>query len=426
MALALSSDGGGSLVRGIALSKTGFIVGVLLLAALLPQLPPVFGRSEFHINIFFLIVAITIICLWRAHIPVRYVAVSGAYFFVLQLLLLLSYVAGVEGMESLAEIPSLLRPSMLFIVTLSFSILMMHDNAFEACIKASVVLTVLSFFYAILEVFAFDAMSPLFHLLYRLPDKKNIDGVSVSFFTLPYYAAYVHSILMLFVLAGLSLRPGFFLAVVLIMSVLNVVLTQSKMGIFVVFLSLFLYWFLSVRAGWRAIVACIGIVFFSASVYFLYDLIKYLNEAIGGNFAYTTLMILERPDEAGNLAERNRQVVHTFHLLESGGWLIGVGLGKGVLIESWIAYVPYRYGMLGFGFFVLFYLVISFIAFGKSCNLRSQSDRIMARVIAVWAFAIFFTQLSSLSMEMSKSAVYTALMLGMTSVLFLKKISGEK
>lgn len=408
-------------MKGLALTKPAFLIGMLLLAAFLPQFPPIFGRSEIHVNVFFLCAASLVIILWVSSLPRRYLIIAGAYFGVLQILLLLSYIMGSEGISSLGELPSLLRPLMLFIITLSFSILLHHDRAYDACISASIFLTIVSFFYAMFEVFAFDLVSGVIHLLYRLPDKSHIDGVSVSFFTLPYYAAYVHSILMLFVLAGLSLRPSIFLGVVFIMSVINIVLTQSKTGIFVIFLSLFLYWFASVSLKQRFLVMLLAIAVCAAMMHFLYDIVKYLNKGIGGNFAYTTLMMLDRPDEVGNLAERNRQVAQTFDALEESGWFFGVGVGKGVLIESWIAYVPYRYGLLGMVLFTLFYLFVSMRSLYQGARLNVRADKVMARVVGVWSISIFFSQLSALSMEVSKASVYTALMLALASSLMIKK-----
>ena len=409
------------MIAQLSIARPGFLIALMLLAALIPQLPPVFYRSEFHINIAFVFFALLIIAVWARFLPLKNIAIVALYFLVLQLLLLLSYVVGSEGMSSLGELPSLLRPAFLFIITTAFAILLSHKNSFGACIQASKILIVISFFYACLEVFAFDSVAGLIHAIYRLPDKKNIDGVSVSFFTLPYYAAYVHSILMLFILAALSVRVSIVNIVIFSMAVINIILTQSKTGIFVVFVTIFLFWFISVSFKWKVIVATIAMVVLCCVVFFLYDFVKYLNDSIGGNFAYTTMLILEKPDEAGNLAERNNQAADTFHLLSMSGWLIGIGLGKGVLIESWVAYIPYRYGMLGFVFFILFYLLISVRAFFQAAILESREDILKSRVLGIWSLCIFFTQLSSLSMEMSKASIYTCLMLAMASGSLLKR-----
>lgn len=395
---------------------------MLLVATFTPQLPPVFGRSEFHINILAFCLACIGFFVWHRNFPGRKSIILIVYFSVFQILLIFSSLFGPEGLSNFNEMPSLFRPVMLFVVAALFVLLINESDAFETCMSVSIALTLISFFYAILEVFAFSSFSPLMHAFYRLSDKSNIDGVSVSFFTLPYYAAYVHSILLLFVLCALSYKRTFFRFLVLLMSLSNIVLTQSKTGIFVAFLSLFMYWFMSADKRARWFVALFGSALCSVIMYFMYDAIKFLSDAVGGNFAYSTMLILERPEEAGNLVERTRQVSETFELLWSGNLFIGIGLGKGLTIESWLAYVPYRYGVIGLVFFVGFYLLVGIRSLYLSLNIEDLSSRLIARAVGIWAICLFFTQLSSLSMEVSKASIFTGLMLAFASTISIKRV----
>lgn len=405
------------------ISKRRYLAVFILVAALFPQLPPIFGRSEFHINIIALLLSAAAIFFFGARVDLKKLYVFLCYFLTLQLLLLLSYFFGEEGLNGLSDIPSLLRPIMLLVLTLGFSILLSDRQSFELCISIVCILTVISFIYALIEVFAFSSAAPIMYFFYRWEDKTNIEGASVSFFSLPYYAAYVHSILMLFILAGLSLRPSVTRYIILVMAIVNIMLTQSKTGIFVSFVALFMYWYVSVGPRARLFVVTIAVFFCVAVVYYLYDFVSFLYDAIGGNFAYTTLLILERPEEAGNLAERLNQVGTTLTLLGNGGWLVGLGLGKGLTLESWLAYVPYRYGGLGLLFFFIFYVFVTVRSIYLSFYLSDKHLIIIARIVAIWAFCLFFTQLSSLSMETSKSSIFTALMLALTSNVLVQRKS---
>ncbi|WP_394200990.1 O-antigen ligase family protein [Marinagarivorans algicola] len=401
------------------LNKSHILAAMLLLAVFIPQLPPVFARSEMHINLIGFVVSCGVLAFWGNKFNIIRFYIALFYYSFFQGLLLLAYLFGPEGFGGLTDLPSLFRPLMLLVMCAAFSVLLEGQRSIQMLYRVFTYITVISFGYAVLEVFFFSLVSPIIHIFYRLPDKNNIDGVSVSFFTLPYYAAYVHSILLLFMLSRYSKEKSVTAVILVLMSLINIILTQSKTGIFVAIATLFIFWFMRASRAGRIWVFILTVVTFITSVYFLYDFIKYLNDSIGGNFAYTTMVMLESPDEAGNLAERSNQVARTFELLMANNPLLGVGLGKGETIESWLAYIPYRYGGLGLMLFVFFYIALTLRCFILFFSVGNKETKELLMIVCIWSFCLFFTQLSSLSIEISKAAYFSALMIAIASKLVI-------
>ncbi|MFY8327048.1 hypothetical protein [Pseudoalteromonas sp. ZZD1] len=389
----------------------------ILLILLLPQLPVIFQRSELHINIFALSLSILALLLYRTKIEKKSYIIPLLYFISMQLFLFFSSWFGTEGFSSFGEIPSYFRPTMLLIITLGFlSMIKDLNSLFANLVRVAKIITVAIFIYSICEVFFFSLFSKVMFVFYRLEDKSNIDGVAVSFFTLPYYSAYIMCTLFPLLLSNYEKNKGYSYLYCL-MLIASVFLTQSKMGVFLLIGIVFLYWFISVSLKKKIFVLIFFSVFLVALLLSLKAFVAYLNETVGGNFARTLHLMLSNTDQAHNLLERLDDIVETYQAISQHNYLVGIGLGKGETIEIWIAMVMYRYGLIGLLFFIVFFLIVGFktMFMAMRKGFYSFEERSLFKFVCIWALTIYISQLSGLMLEMSKGGVLSCLMFAVAS-----------
>lgn len=390
---------------------------LLLFILLFPQLPVIFQRSELHINIVAISLSVLVLLIYRTKLEKELYIIPLVYFLSMQCFLFLSSWLGTEIFTSFSEIPSYFRPTMLLVVTLGFLSMMKNvDSLYHSLVRLAKILTVAIFIYSILEVFLFSYFSKIMFIFYRLEDKSNIDGVAVSFFTLPYYSAYIMCTLFPLLLSNYEKNKGrsFFY---ILMLVISVVLTQSKMGIFLLIGIVFLYWFISVSLKKKVVVLFFFGFFAIAMVLSLQEFVAYLNATVGGNFARTLHLMLSNTDQAYNLLERLDDIVETYQAISKHNFFVGIGLGKGETIEVWIAMIMYRYGLTGLLFFIMFFLIIGIKAMLMAMKINSYSyeKQSLLKFVSIWALTIYISQLSGLMIEMSKGGVLSCLMFAVAS-----------
>ncbi len=404
--------------------KQLYLSFLLTLAVFLPQIPPLFGRSEIHINLILTFCTIMTLLIFKVRLKINELLLLIIYYSIFQLLLLISYFFGSDEFGGFSDIMSLYRPIMLFF--LSLGLLNLLDNielSYFTIIRTIKKLMIVIFLYSLSEVFFFSKISPLIHMVYRLEDKSNIDGVAVSFFTLPYYASYILSIFLLFFISNFKINKNINSLIYILICILSIVLTQSKMGIAVAFVSFFVYLYLSASITRKIFIILIFSLFILFNWFYLLEIVKFLKNEIGGNFANTTYLILIGSEHAGNLLARQEQLINTYNTIYSHNILIGAGLGKGLTLETWMASILYRYGFIGLIFFISFFLYVFFKINTKLQQLKKINiiKREVLKVVGIWAIMIFLTQLSGLMMEYSKAALYSGLMFALTSKILLKK-----
>lgn len=400
-------------------NRSLFIV-FFLSSLLLPQLPIIFGRSEFHINIYVFIFSVLILCRYqvidryRSFIPI-------AYFLVFQLLLMCSYWFGVEELGEISDIPSYYRPVMLMMITLAF-LSLMHDyeSVYKLALRAIKAIVLMVFTYSFFEVFFLNELSSLMFTFYRMEDKSNIDGVAVSFFTLPYYAAYILNTFLVFLLSNYKINKSFVSALYVLICIISVIFTQSKMGIALTFSIFFLFYFMRSKFIGKTLICFLFFVFVVILYTYLYDVVSFMYSKYGGNLFSTLYVMLKSPEQSGNLMERVNDIHSTYELIITNNIFVGVGLGKGVTIETWIASLMYRYGFIGLALFIITYISMGLY----SWRLYSIENNIyraeLLNICSIWALTIFISQLSGLMMEISKNAVVTCFMFALTSFVMAK------
>ncbi len=399
----------------MVLNKQSLFRMLFISSLLLPQLPPVFGRSEFHINIFVLIFSLLIFLRYPILSKRRSIIPLG-YYLSFQILLICSYWFGSEDFGGLSDIPSYYRPVMLMIITLAFLVLMTdYKSVYQTTIKNIKILVIAIFSYSLLEVFAFDFFSNIFHFLYRLQDKSNIDGVAVSFFTLPYYSAYILNVFLVFLLSNNRVEKSFGNSVYILVCIFSIFLAQSKMGIALCFASVFIFYFMQSKTLNKIFVLTLFFVFMFSLYLYLYDFVSFMRKEYGGHLYHTVYVLLTNPEQSGNLFERINDIQVTYGLIEHNNYFFGVGLGKGQTIETWIASLLYRYGIFGLFFFILIYISIGLYCWYLSSKEEDLYRSELLKICSIWAITIFISQLSGYMMEVTKCAVVTCFMLSLVT-----------
>lgn len=400
-------------------NRSLFIV-FFLSSLLLPQLPIIFGRSEFHINIYVFIFSVLILCKYqvidryRSFIPI-------AYFLVFQLLLMCSYWFGVEELGEISDIPSYYRPVMLMVITLAF-LSLMHDyeSVYKLALRAIKAIVLMVFTYSFFEVFFLNELSSLMFTFYRMEDKSNINGVAVSFFTLPYYAAYILNTFLVFLLSNYKINKSFVSALYVLICIISVIFTQSKMGIALTFSIFFLFYFMRSKFFSKTLICFLFFVFVVILYRYLYDVVSFMYSNYGGNLFSTLYVMLKSPEQSGNLMERVNDIHSTYELIITNNIFVGVGLGKGVTIETWIASLMYRYGFIGLALFIITYISMGLYSWRLYSIEKNIYRAELLNICSIWALTIFISQLSGLMMEISKNAVVTCFMFALTSFVMAK------
>lgn len=399
----------------MVLNKQSFYKLLFFTSLLLPQLPPIFGRSEFHINIYvfafsvFILFRYPIINSSRSVIPL-------CYFLFFQFMLICSYWLGVEDFGGMSDIPSYYRPIMLMVITFAFLSLMDdYESIYESTLHIIRMLVLLIFIYSVLEVFAFNVFSSLFHAFYRLENKGNIDGVAVSFFTLPYYSAYILNTFFIFLLSSHNKEKKFKSLIFVLLCISSIFLTQSKMGIALCFAVLFIFYFMQSKIISKVIILAMFFVFITASYIYLYDFVSFMKNEYGGHLFTTLYVMMANTEQSGNLMERVNDIYNTYKLIENNNYFVGVGLGKGVTIEIWIASLMYRYGVPGLVFFIVTYLFIGLYSWYLSLKESDFYRSELLKICSIWALTLFISQLSGFMMEVSKCAVISCFMLALVT-----------
>lgn len=407
----------------MVLNKQSFYKLLFLTPLLLPQIPPIFGRSEFHINIYVFVLSLFILFKYPVINKIRIVIPLG-YFLLLQFMLICSYWFGVEGFGGLSDIPSYYRPLMLMVITLAFLALMDdYDAVYKLTLYIIRILVLLIFFYSLLEVFAFSLLSSFFHTVYRLEDKVNIDGVAVTFFTLPYYSAYILNVFFIFLLSAHNKEKNFKSFIYVTLCIFSIFLAQSKMGIALCFAVFFAFYFMQSKAISKAIVLSVFLIFMTVLYFYLYDFVSFMKKEYGGHLFTTLYVMMANTEQSGNLMERLNDIYNTYRLIENNNYFVGVGLGKGVTIEIWIASLMYRYGFLGLGFFIATYLFIGFYSWYLSSKEIDFYRSELLKICSIWALTLFISQLSGFMMEVSKTAVVSCFMLALATFSLNKRKS---
>jgi hypothetical protein len=96
-------------------------------------------------------------------------------------------------------------------------------------------------------------------------------------------------------------------------------------------------------------------------------------------------------------------------------YLLGVGLGRNVYLESYLAAYTHRYGLVGFLIYNVFYVFLAVYSYSMYRKTSSIDKRVVYLFGMLWALNLPLLMLSNPMFEMGKNAIFSIFIL---SVLF--------
>lgn len=346
---------------------------------------------------------------------VVYSVVPIFFFIALQLLLIVSmWNDASNGLSYISDIPSVLRPISMLVIYMGFFIHILKSRSlvfFEEFVFLSAI-ALLFFLIAGMNVSFVKLQAILYYGESRLGN-----GAFLSVFATTYFAVYFYYILYAYSLSrisviGLSVKW----VCVLLLSLIYIFLSQGKSGYIAVIFTPFVILF--VRHKWRVrfIITFIAIVLICVCVSYLESLSKYMLDSkfyslrqAGQYMKYGTQF-----DAAGIRLE---QIASSFQGSLSN-YMMGIGLGRGVYLESYIATFLYRYGIVGLVLYSSFFMLCAYYAWDCYAKEEKRSVKVVYLFVLIWFVNLPVLMLSSPMFEMGKNAIFSMLVL---AVLFGQK-----
>lgn len=392
----------------------------MISSVLMPLFPSLLNRSQMHINIYMAALSVLSLFLFRFNFRNLNFFKILVFYFSLQVLLILSYLFGIETPAGLSDVMSLVRPFLLFLLTSAFYVLSVNEPG-GFYIRASKIfsfLVVLSFVVGVIEIVRPPFLIDLVFFIFKISDKVDIMNSSVGFFALPYYNSFFYiSSLIIILFVSLHTKFTFYSIVSLFCGVLGVVFTQSKTGVLALLVILFFSLYLKFNKFYRNLFFIFFTLSFLILLQFLGDILIYLNNNYSGNLIRTSFNIYHNQQDTNTLGVRILQIFDSLGLILGNNIFWGLGLGKEVLLESWLSTSLYRYGI--FGTLLLFTLPFCiilkhFLKVNYKVNkLNGAKKDFLIYIFPVWLISCFITQLSALMVEVSKGALIGSLMIGL-------------
>ncbi|MFC3024827.1 hypothetical protein ACFODT_13475 [Vibrio zhugei] len=400
------------------IKKNKLINYYLYFSIFIPLLPSIMNNSQVHVNILGVLLFFTVVLIYSKNLTLYRQRNILTYFFVNQILILLTYIFGYEAAESLSDLMSLFRPIMLFMFFYSTMTLLRYNEIEKIynIIKSLKFIIIICFLTSIIEIAKPPVITGLFDFLYKNTNKEDITNVAVTFFGLPYYSALFYNFcLILFLVGKSSFKNTFSKSLYISLLLLCIVMAQSKTGVASAFCVIFMFWFFQLKAKNKvfiliSLLCCISIIYS-----YLLDFILYLNENYSGNLVRTLYDLFYDTSNSNTLQLRIDQVMMTLNTVLKNNYFVGVGLGRGVLLESWFVTILYRYGFIGILFIGLCFLYVLFNSYKLYIYTKRKhyNDCNLLLITPLWLISLFFTQISSLSIEVSKGALVNTLALSL-------------
>ena len=112
---------------------------------------------------------------------------------------------------------------------------------------------------------------------------------------------------------------------------------------------------------------------------------------------------MNNPEKSNTLHLRLNQFNDNLLAIEKNNILTGYGLGRDLMLESWLASVLVRYGIFGLFFYVAFFLTIIISGIKTYFKINDKSRYIII-MFCIWLSLSFISQLSAFMIESSKTA----------------------
>ncbi|WP_158174565.1 O-antigen ligase family protein [Grimontia hollisae] len=406
--------------------RWGYISLILPFIFFFPLFPNVFGASQIHINLLVLALIFIPFCLYFRigdYKGLKQLVIY--YYFICQLLLFPTLIVDIiYGEIGYGSVFSFLRPVFLCIVYLAI-IELVARASIERIMFVIKAIVLVSFLYAVVELFLLDLFSDFVFGLYKREDRVNLLFSSTTFFGTTYYSSFAFFTLALLILGNYE-RTGkinniflFFLACSL------VVLTQSKAGMLSLFIALCLMMCVSYFQWLRLGLLFILILFFAilVNINYIFDLLSDFN-LVSVKQIYE---LIYNTDESETLGLRMQQIIYSLDIVNNHLGFFGGGLvPQDGSLESWPALFLYRYGILGVFNFIFFSLLISALSYRALVRKFNVRFSAFAKSGFAWGITLPLTQISTPMMELGKTAFIANFFLAFLTVSLREKIVERK
>lgn len=377
--------------------------------------------GETHVSIiFFILSAIYIKFNFRKINNIEFIPI--ALFSILQILILISWFQDISnGNTEFADFFSALRPTFLLTTYFGFLLYFQKSNA-EITLENIFFNTSILLLAMFLSTFAFESLIPIKDLIY-FPSERFRDKAFTSVFASTYFAAYFYFIIFSYSFCKLiSAKNKYKFAFMSASSMIFIALSQGKSAylsaIITIIIVAWIYSDLRIKLFFVSPI----IVFLTYNCYYYWDSIAMsLSEA--DYFSLTQLSLyMSQGIEFGSADHRMNQMQFAIESSLNNN-LLGLGLGKGIYLESFISSYTYRYGIIGFFMYVLFYLYGIKRSFKLSKESPSQEKKTTYIFLGVWLINIPILMLSSPMFEMGKNSIISIMLI---SILFSFKRNKQK
>lgn len=396
-----------------------FLLWFVLLIPVFPQIL----SSEQHVILFPAIFCSIFLIFFSPMKLSKECLLFGFLFLVLQMLLLISWAFDIGvNKASMADIPSLIRPIFFIITTFFFYnyFSIYNKNLFGDLYR----LFVGQVFIICVYYLAYK-LSPSFReiafILYLRSGKTVIHGYATTFFKTTYFAAYYYFIPFLFFLVTFFIRRKLIDLCFVIMSGFLLVFAGSKSFYIVPLIAVSIIFLFSRKGRISYLFLFTGSwIVITITLLFRDSLIEIISR-------YHSLRSLSRiigsPGESLTLQLRLAQ---TFESLNNSieNWGFGVGLGRGILLESYLANFTYRYGLIGLIIYHLIFLGMAYLSL-KIIRRNSFKDKVFGCMTGIWFLLLPFAMLSSAMIERSKMSIISFMVFGLVLSLYQQTSKGS-
>ncbi|MFB9145469.1 hypothetical protein ACFFU2_02840 [Halomonas alkalicola] len=373
-----------------SISNKNFVGALLFVCALLPPFPEIFGRSLF---LSLSVLVITVVAFFFNINKIKFNQWYCVFWLAFYIFLILT-MFGTEEDLALADLKELFIPLAAVILSfLFYSIFSVND--FISFLKESLRAAVAFLFPVILIslVFAFleynQSDLSFMYKLYKPYEKYLESRQSVGLYVYPYYNSF-------FALMCLSIAAPFFFykptlanSFVFFGSIVINVLSQSQSGLIAMVAYLIIFLTLKGKRFFG-----VTVVMLSCSLLFVFiygvELLVYFSDRFDLYSLSAIRRIVEDPGSSRTLQVRLGQVVQGVEGTARNLYLIGGGLDRGGLLESWLAYMFYKHGALytfiialAFVYLVLRLLKSYFFLYGRDLLLSKINKSFLAFIIVM-------------------------------------------
>jgi hypothetical protein len=385
--------------------KNLLVVSFLLAILLFPSLPGGQG-GEVHVNLLVLSAFILFFLLRPERFRLsKSDSIIVFFLLALQFFLLISLVIEFfRGEGGVGSIPSAFRPLFMLFTYLGFRALF-EKHSPRIILDCFFLFLIFLFSLWLLVEFIYPGFREVVNSVYF--DTTRIRGFSfLTVFATTYFAGFFYFMIFMYSLSsfvfGRERRTIWFFGIVASSGM--ILFSQGKTSYLAAFLGLFLMLFFKVR-NFSKLVVVLSFSFCLIVFFVFYDELKIFILSIDYFAMQQLYLILEHRMEFGSVSVRIEQVQFAFQL-SLDNLMFGAGLGRGILLESFLATFLYRYGILGTLLYFLLFVYLASLHL-KGWSLKSEEEKRFGAFFFSWILLVPVIMISSPMIEMGKNSVFS-------------------